>query len=911
MWDDDYAGVTRGLQQDQSCRLEQRRGRVWDVGTQRPWDDRTCSWPISPTILQGGQPVSLKEAALGSQGFPARLRVALEVEGDRLLLDLVQNRELLAGTQGLVYYLSNGERATHPTSTEGNCCYRGKIQGYRDSWANVCVCSGLSGLLVVSSDRSYSLESRAEEDQGTRAYRLESVRQETGECVLVSLSRGQFHPRPQPERSWLQRAKREAEPERGFVELVMVADQAEFELNPDLNWTQTRMLEIASHMDGFYRTVGLRVALVGLEVWNKGNRVSVDGSPRAVLERLLRWRQEELLPRIPHDSVQLIMGSPFTGGSIGTATQGSICSHRSGGVSMDHSVSPLMIASTLSHQLGHNLGLDHDGAGCSCDGSGPNFPPGRSCIMEPLTGIMPGLTFSSCSHRKLQQILQSDRVWCLLDVPDPGRLVDSRCGNFLVEDKEECDCGLLVECTDPCCNASSCKLMPGAQCAMGGACCHECKLRSAGFLCREAQNECDLPEYCDGTSPRCRANVHKQDGMPCGDEKAVCYAGVCPNYLSQCQELWGPGSVPVSDACVASLNGRGDLEGHCGQQADGSYLPCSEKDALCGRLQCQPSSTNARKQNRTTRAPECPHHTPTPVDDILDLAMVLPGTGCGAGKVCVDQRCRELSSLKLPACQCNSHGVCNSKGHCHCQSGWAPPNCLSSGSGGSIDSGSAAMESRGSATSTALVLTALLLVLVLCLGICCTKRVHKRLWQIGKGTSCQYSTEAESRVRFIRPAEQRGITHPEPRTYSQAPPGRPRPPQFRQNTELQLMPTSKPAVPDASRPDPPSKPLPPDPIPKGQQHVLSVAVPPLSAQASVQDRPAPPTRPLPADPIPKDAQPPAKPPPPQKPLPSDPPRAELCAVPNYDPRVQMLPSRPAPPPPPPMVSGPSLHIHNI
>lgn len=135
---------------------------------------------------------------------------------------------------------------------QGNCCYRGKIQGYRDSWANVCVCSGLryeerldeaklcgrtegsplsrflsllrfsvgknvadclfsfrpaSGLLVVSSDRSYSLESRSEEDQGTRAYRLESVRQETGKCVLVSLSRGQFHPRPQPERSWLQRVR--------------------------------------------------------------------------------------------------------------------------------------------------------------------------------------------------------------------------------------------------------------------------------------------------------------------------------------------------------------------------------------------------------------------------------------------------------------------------------------------------------------------------------------------------------------------------------------------------------------------------------------------------------------------------------------------------------------------------------
>lgn len=31
--------------------------------------------------------------------------------------------------------------------------------------------------------------------------------------------------------------------------------------------------------------------------------------------------------------------------------------------------------------------------------------------------------------------------------------------------------------------------------------------------------------------------------------------------------------------------------------------------------------------------------------------------------------------------------VCNSKGNCHCHVGWAPPDCLQPGSGGSVDSG--------------------------------------------------------------------------------------------------------------------------------------------------------------------------------------------------------------------------------
>lgn len=49
-------------------------------------------------------------------------------------------------------------------------------------------------------------------------------------------------------------------------------------------------------------------------------------------------------------------------------------------------------------------------------------------------------------------------------------------------------------------------------------------------------------------------------------------------------------------------------------------------------------------------------------------------------------------------------------------------------------------SSGAGGTSTALVLSALLLILVLAIGLFCAKRVglHKRLCQFGKGTSCQY-----------------------------------------------------------------------------------------------------------------------------------------------------------------------------
>ncbi|WAR21911.1 ADAM8-like protein [Mya arenaria] len=57
--------------------------------------------------------------------------------------------------------------------------------------------------------------------------------------------------------------------------------------------------------------------------------------------------------------------------------------------------------------------------------------------------------------------------------------------------------------------------------------------------------------------------------------------------------------------------------------------------------------------------------------------------------MCVDHKCQAISQLNISACPegCNDRGVCNSKGHCHCEEGWAPPLCDEAGNGGSVDSG--------------------------------------------------------------------------------------------------------------------------------------------------------------------------------------------------------------------------------
>jgi hypothetical protein len=63
--------------------------------------------------------------------------------------------------------------------------------------------------------------------------------------------------------------------------------------------------------------------------------------------------------------------------------------------------------------------------------------------------------------------------------------------------------------------------------------------------------------------------------------------------------------------------------------------------------------------------------------------------------MCVNQKCMAVGSLRQQAgaavCpqDCNGNGVCNSRGHCHCSVGYAPPLCDYPGTGGSEDSGPA------------------------------------------------------------------------------------------------------------------------------------------------------------------------------------------------------------------------------
>ncbi|XP_076742403.1 disintegrin and metalloproteinase domain-containing protein 12 isoform X2 [Maylandia zebra] len=865
-----------------------------------------------PFVLVDGRRRSLEEAF--RDGHPDRLQCGLEVGGRLFLLELEKNHDLLPKPPNVFYYLPNGTGVSVMANPVTHCYYHGSVRGFPQSRVALSTCSGLRGIVALNATLSFELQPQEEHHHHHHQAREEEEEKgaggesggggeddEGGVHLLFSTTPleddaaggcGVSHTAVPPIHSstHTHRTKRDILSETKYIELVLVADHQEFlNYQKNNNTIIYRMLDVANQVDWFYRPLNVRVALTGLEIWSDRDKIRVEKSPTDTLSNFLEWRTRDLLPRLRHDNAQLVMGGSFDGTTVGMASQSSMCSRdRSGGVNVDHLVSVLGVASTVAHELGHNLGMSHDTAErhCSCQ----NEPRLGGCIMEPSTGFMPGQLFSSCSAADLSVSLLHGGGMCLFNVPQPEHLLGGpRCGNLYVEKGEECDCGLLEECEDPCCNASTCKLVPGAQCSSDGICCQDCKLRAAGSVCREPLGECDLPEYCTGSSPYCPPNVFLQNGEPCEEGASYCYGGVCASMHSQCQTLWGPNATSAPAVCFSSVNKKGNKYGNCGQLTNGSYIPCRNSDVHCGRIQCQGGrdrpllGTNA--EILTTRV----HFNNSDLvcrgtffhlgDDVSDPATVAHGTACGRGKACLNQKCQDVSVFGVDECRrkCNGHGVCNSNRNCHCEVGWAPPDCRYSGHGGSVDSGPARAPRESDPVRVALLVIFLFILPVVLLFLALRfPGFRQRLFCLGPNSPF-HKARQHNRTPAMERVDGRNGEQVRPLRYHLNP-----------QTDIPLTPPQK-EVHD--RPAPPTKPLPPDPALKPPPQL-------------VKQRPAPPTKPLPPDPPAPSNQLVSRPAPPNKPLPPDPITPGQVSVP-------LKPLVPKKPRPPAMPSNPYLPPHPV
>ncbi|XP_067092561.1 disintegrin and metalloproteinase domain-containing protein 8a isoform X2 [Osmerus mordax] len=656
------------------------------------WGIFVRSLPTLPhvTDYQVVTPRILKVQSQGSssqQTYPDVVQYSVALDGQNYTLHLEKNRDLVGKHYALTHYSEDGAEVVTTPDHEDHCYYHGHVVDMEDSSVSVGLCSGIQGFVHVA-QQSYLIEPlgdhvtgkqskgeepHAEGEELHAVYRQEHLRRKRSSCsydnITVydhgSLPSGMYH---------LGSLRSEAQTKaqtgaRRVVEMVIVVDHTEYKKFGDRKLVEARMLQVANHVDKLYRSVGLRVMLVGLQMWSYRDLMEVSSDPNKTLTRFLQWRQDSLLNKIKHDNAQFVTGVDFQGSTVGLAPTKSMCSIISGAVNEDHNQNPVGVASTIAHELGHNLGMSHDETHCLCGSSAS----AKGCIMAETVGFVYPKGFSSCSRQKLSTFLEEENPLCLLDSPSVDRIYGGPvCGNAYVEPGEECDCGTVEECMNSCCNASTCRLNAGAQCAEGD-CCHDCQLRPTGSVCRARSGDCDLAEHCTGFSPLCPVDSYTQNGLPCNRGNGYCHNGECPTHTQHCKRLWGPDAEVADNACFLSPNKQ------CRKSLYGPQR-CPPQEMWCGKLYCTGGRmfpVTRHKYIHTLNGVKCNEASMDATYSSEDITMVPTGTKCGTNMVCYDQRCQDIKVYGTDDCsaKCNDRGVCNHEKQCHCDPGWAPPYC--------------------------------------------------------------------------------------------------------------------------------------------------------------------------------------------------------------------------------------------
>ncbi|XP_014254247.1 disintegrin and metalloproteinase domain-containing protein 28 [Cimex lectularius] len=665
---------------------------------------------VRPKVFHGRdkRPLTTTKAHKEKLEHVHDLTMSVLLDGQEQILDLQLNRNLIPKDH-FISTQKNGSKIVHrPLPHEVELChYHGKVRGMPSSWAAVSTCNGIRGMIHDGKNVRY-IEKSPSNDGDIIGEHLIYDHADLTTNHTCGYEGTPYDILDFYERSHhANRAKRSLQSIRGpynankrsrYVELVLVVDNKLYEaMNKNLDTVHAHTKDLGNIINSLYMPLNIFIALVGVVVWTELDEIELSTKGDTTLTNFLHYRRGRLVKDHPNDNAQLLTRVQFEGGVVGKALKGPMCTFEfSGGVSMDHSPVVGLVATTVAHEMGHNFGMEHDTKACDC--------PDDRCIMAASSSTECPTHWSSCSLRYLAEAFEHGMDYCLRNRPES--LFDSPvCGNGFVEPGEQCDCGLKDRCTNPCCNASTCMLHSNASCATGECCdLSTCHPKTAGHMCRSADHECDLPEYCTGESEYCPNDVYKMDGESCSRREAFCYKGECRSHNDQCKLLWGPSGKSSNFSCY-QFNTKGSRHGNCGyNRLNQSYIKCYDEHIFCGMLHCM--HLNERLEFGMESVSILSHSfinagknvipCRTAIVDLgineVDPGLAPDGAKCAEGKMCVGQKCLAVESLTAgTACKnnCNGNGVCNSLGHCHCNPGYAPPFCQDPGTGGSEDSGPA------------------------------------------------------------------------------------------------------------------------------------------------------------------------------------------------------------------------------
>ncbi|XP_012219543.2 disintegrin and metalloproteinase domain-containing protein 33 isoform X16 [Linepithema humile] len=628
-----------------------------------------------------------------------RTSLLIKAFNHKFRLDLELNTQLLAPNLGQKDFLVGNAEQVSKQEIE-HCYYHGTVRDYPGASAAFHTCNGVSGVIHLGNETfvihpfyggdlsqkhpHIIFEARTKANKGCANMgsdqRVKSRRQKhIGLSEIIS-----------------DRYKRDVREATKYIETAIIIDKAMFDKRNGSTRAEVvhDAIQVANIADLYFRTLNTRVSVVYIETWQGSNQAKIESDIGQTLSNFNDYTMRRMY-HITQDTIQLLTGETFSGGVSGIAVPSTVCSQRAVGISVDlNTYEPHLLAGTMAHMIGHNIGMSHDDGRSDC-----NCRDWHGCIMAQsivgLENVQP-YKFSECSKTDYIEALKVGNGICLFNKPNQLEIERRTCGNRVIDDGEQCDCGTIEECHefDPCCDPITCKLTTEAECATG-PCCNDCKLRPRGVVCRELTNECDLPEVCSGDTGQCPPDVYKKNGNPCSNNAGHCFNGVCPALDLQCEQVWGYGGVAADEKCFEQFNSKGSINGHCGTDPSGHFIKCDPENVRCGSLQCEQGSKqpvidgmkdyytrtiiSIKKQEYECKA------TTGKVEgtDMPGWGLVRDGTSCGDNLICVNQTCTSLfphiDQEKCPSnhdnSECSGNGVCTNVNKCYCDPGWSGPDC--------------------------------------------------------------------------------------------------------------------------------------------------------------------------------------------------------------------------------------------
>ncbi|XP_064381909.1 zinc metalloproteinase-disintegrin-like EoMP06 isoform X2 [Halichondria panicea] len=774
------------------------------------------------------QPVITNVVDGRSQGHDGSHPLMFTFTVNEVSVHLTLNKDLFPPHFTSKHFNEQGE----PVISKGhvNCFYQGWVEGHPEWRATMSTCTGLKGSFGDSSSADQFFHIEPLDPSGTQldALGLHALYLES-EFKTREIGCGTPHSNhssldglaadlPAIDDAKL-RLKRQNSLGELIVEWAVINDERQYMQYVTVDATVERSMELTNYLDMLYREeYSIRIVLTYVETWNTGDRIAIVSDSSLLLDNF------EAYNILSHkDSAMLFTSINIDGNTVGIANVRGMCSRlRSVGLTEDRGRSVESTGAIAAHELGHIFNMDHDDSprACTC-----NDPTGN-CIMASVSGSIPSTRWSTCSQEDLDAGFTIYGLnSCLFNEP-AAILGEGVCGNGLRETGEVCDCGTPEICTDPCCNATSCQLIDGAEC-FSGSCCDSCQLRLYGTTCRESTQECDITEYCSGDSSDCPEDFRVQDGQLCNNNDSYCFSGTCLSYDSQCQIDFNTNKG--IDQCY-SRNLAGNQFGNCGHDpSQNQYLSCASGDEMCGLLYCEfgeftnPNNifttvitVSNRDDNRVSH--QCRGSVTPTSSDAVNPGLVDEGTKCGDEMVCFQRQCVPLTSLNIPPCSvgsnglsCSGNGVCNTDNMCSCNVG----------SGGSVCSEFIDVPGGGASASGGAIaggIIGTLLVLALIVGAVVVTVVLIKFYKDGKYTPSHRgrsvnghtTTKPVTSVSVVRsnkltpsPAATRPPPPSRPPTTPSTRPAPSRPPPSR--TAQPRGPAFKPPPPTAK---PPSRPIP-------------------------------------------------------------------------------------------------------